>query len=111
MVKLTLDTNRDPVEDLEEALEILQEAITRRQAAEQIAKDEQPGQDAAIDTGFFKVTVESESEEEPTLNELLEGDPITEDELQDLFSAEPEEGEEKKEDDGFIEIVEVDDDD
>lgn len=112
MVKLTLDTNRDPVEDLKEAIELLHEAVTRREAAEQIEKDANEVQEErpTLDAGFFKLTVQSDVEaEEPTLNELLDEEGITEHELQQLFENQKEE-KKKESNDGFIEIVDVEDD-
>ena len=115
MVKLNLDTTRDAVEDLEEAVVILQEAITRRKATiaiDQDAKKDALVEETAIDTPFFKIKVESETEEgAPTLNELLTNERITEDELTDLFKSQPDEEKpkkKKKEQDSFIEIVEFD---
>jgi len=122
MVKLNLDTNRDAVVDLEEAIELLQEAVTRRKVSE--AVEQGPGkapsaqdlvEETAIDAGWLKITVESD---EPVEDEIAVDpeEPISESELTDMFQKHAEVvGEEEEEDDSgsddgdiYIEIIDSD---
>ena len=128
MVKLELDTNKDPLSELEEALKILQDAIARRTqeapveeapSAKQLV-EESGTEETAFDAGFLKITVKDTDASAPTVNELLEQEAMTEDELQELYKHVPEAQEvvDKKQepvdddDEGaYIEIVEFEDDD
>lgn len=107
MVQLTVDTNTDPIPELEEALHILQTAILRRSAAQlpsqapsssKSAPAPLPEQEeSSLDTPFLKITVkdvpdvpESDSVNAPgakipTLNQLLSDDSLSEDEITTLF--------------------------
>lgn len=118
MVQVTFDTNADSIEELENALRILQQALERRKATPPPVDEE-----TAIDTPFLKVTVRNELDapepKMPTLNQLLTDDSITEEELTRLFKEqqlqEQAKGTPRKEqkkdtaEDAYIEIVEYND--
>jgi hypothetical protein len=142
VVQVTFDTNSDTLEELQEALNILQQAVMRRtgatveapahKAAPKPSKMDiaQLEEETAIDTPFFKITVKEADEEPaqsgeatpgmkmPTLNQLIEDESLTEDELGKLFkeqlNREKEEHknhknsvkEENQKEDAYIEIVE-----
>ncbi len=115
MVRLHLDTNRDPIEDLEEAIELLQAAVTRRQAEAAVeTRAEEPSaqeivEETALDAGFLEIKVETVKEK--STEEQAPDEPITESELTSMFDKEPERTEEQgPSGDPFIEIVEFDDD-
>jgi hypothetical protein len=111
MVKVSFDTNGDTVEELEEAMQMLQSAIARRKGhqAEAPPKDEE----TTIDAGFLKITVKEEHKEPgpeekvPTLNEMLD-ERLTEEDFSKMFKEQlPEKkAKEKKGDEPYIEIVE-----
>lgn len=121
MVKLSLDTNNDDVGELEEALKILEQAIIRRKGTEAVPSAEnlvkEATDEATVETPFFKITLKGDdvAETSPTVNELLESESLTEEELQELYKHVPEAQtiEEKKKEAGdrFIEIVEFDEED
>lgn len=104
MVQLTIDTNSDPVSELEEALHILQTAIARRSSDSPPARNpapvspsstvSPPEDESSLDTPFLKITVkdvvqpdvaESQNPKMPTLNQLLSDDSLSEEEITTLF--------------------------
>jgi len=114
MVQITLDTNNDPLEELEQALHVLENAIQRRKGAAPQTEE------TAIDTPFLKISIKSDDTEPaapqvPTLNQLIHDESLTEEELTKMFKQvqdadPPAKKPEKKQaqDQGFIEIVELD---
>jgi hypothetical protein len=116
MVQLTFDTKGDSLEELEEALRILQDAIVRRKGAPTVQPA--PAQEEAIETPFMKISFSSDdapSEQAPTLNQLIEDSSLTQEEMSKMFKqVEAEDAPKKKpkkeaSDATFIEIVEFDD--
>jgi hypothetical protein len=138
MAKITIDTNEDSLDELEHAVELIQKAISRKNQSPAIAvanaEAKTPSaqdlvEEAAIETPFLKVSFSSNEtvneEGSPTVDDLLNSESITDDELQELYKSVPglsEQFAQRKEkeedtpqqtnssDDSFIEIVEFDDD-
>ena len=118
MVQVTFDTKNDSVEELEEALGVLQDAITRRKG-KATPPPAAPADETAIETPFMKISFSSDEPPaqpaEPTLNQLIEDSSLTEEEMSKMFkqveAADPPKLKPKKEssDAAFIEIVEFDD--
>jgi len=123
MVQVTFDTVNDSLEELEQARQLIETAIKRKtnpqstQPAHKATKMDmsQTHEETALDTPFFKITVKNDEEQTtpvPTLNQLIEDESITEDELQKMFKEKPEEPKktktpkENQNPDGYIEIIE-----
>lgn len=118
MVQVTFDTKNDSVEELEEALGVLHDAIARRKG--KAMTPAAPVEETAIETPFMKISFSSDDEpaakpQEPTLNQLIEDSSLTEEEMSKMFkqveAADAPKTKPKKasSDAAFIEIVEFDD--
>jgi hypothetical protein len=140
MVQVSFDTNVDTLEELEHALHLLQKAIERRnpEASQKgAAKFDIPRVDAptevetALETPFLKITLEKHEQRAkaepkmPTLNQLINDESLSEDDLGKLFKAQMDQEEEEKKahpekhvekhkeetQDSYIEIVEYEEKD
>jgi hypothetical protein len=99
MVQVTFDTKNDSLEELENALHVLHDAIHRRKGTvEAPAKPAAPVEEPALDTPFLKISITSEGDQPaaPTLNELLTNESLTEDELTTMFKTVQESEPQKK---------------
>lgn len=120
MVQVSFDTNADSVEELEHAFSLLQQAIARRKGPIQSKMDMPQVEETAVDTPFFKITVKEGAEKQavPTLNQLINDESLTEDDLGKLFKEQMAQEEELKKShpepskrektDEYIEIIEYD---
>ncbi len=102
MVQITFDTQHDTLEDLEQALRVLQDAIARRKGTPSISSTSAPIAPAApvlpaedtIETPFMKISFSSEDgpaqqpsppTQAPTLNQLLQDASLTDAEMSQMF--------------------------
>ncbi len=108
MIQVTFDTAKDSVEELEASLRMLQDAVARRKGAGSSSRPPTldmpqppppatPVQDdeTALDTPFLKIKVKHDEParepapegDEPSLQDLLTNDSITEEQLSRVFKA------------------------
>jgi hypothetical protein len=131
MVQVTFDTNTDTLEELQHALHLLEQAVARRQPSKtpakfDIAESAEQAEETALETPFLKITVGKPEEHKepkmPTLNQLINDESLTEEDLGKLFKEQlAQEEEERKnhpqkhaekhveEENSYIEIVEYED--
>ena len=125
MVQVTFDTNNDSLEELKEALSMLQQAIDRRSGAHAPVHTAAPKpakmdiahpEETVIDTPFFKITSKNDDAPAPTLNELLTDESLTDDDfskmLKEQIADEHKSKKEKPKEESsgeYIEIVEYTD--